>query len=72
MRWTTNLAEVMKRLTAVTVVLAGIGAVAGIFGMSEAGAAFDLRESAGFWVVTLAMVGLAAAAVIYLRRIRWI
>ncbi|CAN5729380.1 hypothetical protein BH24CHL5_BH24CHL5_02580 [soil metagenome] len=67
-----NLSEVMKRLTAVTVVLAGIGAVAGIFGMSEAGAAFDLRESAGFWVVTLAMVGLAAAAVIYLRRIRWI
>ena len=26
----------MKRLTGVTVILAGIGAVAGIFGMSEA------------------------------------
>ena len=31
----------MKRLTGVTVILAGIGAVAGIFGMSEAGAAFS-------------------------------
>ncbi len=29
----------MKRLTGVTVILAGIGAVAGIFGMSEAGTA---------------------------------
>ena len=31
-----NLSAIMKRLTGVTVVLAGIGAVAGIFGMSEA------------------------------------
>ena len=33
-----NLSTIMKRLTGVTVILAGIGAVAGIFGMSEAGA----------------------------------
>ena len=32
-----NLSRIMKRLTGVTVILAGIGAVAGIFGMSEAG-----------------------------------
>ena len=31
-----NLSTIMKRLTGVTVILAGIGAVAGIFGMSEA------------------------------------
>ena len=34
----------MKRLTGVTVILAGIGAVAGIFGMSEAGAALRRRR----------------------------
>ena len=34
-----NLSRIMKRLTGVTVILAGIGAVAGIFGMSEAGSA---------------------------------
>ena len=34
-----NLSVIMKRLTGVTVILAGIGAVAGIFGMSEAGTA---------------------------------
>ena len=32
-----NLSTIMKRLTGVTVILAGIGAVAGLFGMSEAG-----------------------------------
>ena len=35
-----DLSRIMKRLTGVTVILAGIGAVAGIFGMSEAGTAF--------------------------------
>jgi hypothetical protein len=39
-----NLSEIMKRLTAVTVVLAGIAAIGGIFGMSEAGTAFNLQE----------------------------
>ena len=36
-----NLSVIMKRLTGVTVILAGIGAVAGIFGMSEAGTALN-------------------------------
>jgi Mg2+ and Co2+ transporter CorA len=62
----------MKRLTGVTVILAGIGAVAGIFGMSEAGAAFSGGESAGFWIVTLAAVAVAAVAAVILRRIDWI
>ena len=34
-----NLSLIMKRLTGVTVILAGVGAVGGIFGMSEAGSA---------------------------------
>ncbi len=67
-----NLSAIMKRLTGVTVILAGIGAVAGIFGMSEAGAAFAGSESAGFWGVALATVLLAALAAFVLRRIDWI
>ena len=67
-----RLSEVMKRLTAVTVVLAGIGAIAGIFGMSEAVAAFDMPASFGFWLVTAATVGLAGGVAIYLRRIGWL
>ena len=39
-----NLSAIMKRLTGVTVILAGIGAVAGIFGMSEAGARASRTE----------------------------
>ena len=42
-----NLSAIMKRLTGVTVILAGVGAVAGIFGMSEAGATFDGAETRG-------------------------
>ncbi len=62
-----SLSVIMKRLTGVTVILAGIGAVAGIFGMSEANG-----EGGNFWLVT-GMIGLAAAgAVVYLRRIDWI
>ena len=67
-----NLSLIMKRLTGVTVILAGIGAFAGIFGMSEAGAAFSLREAPGFWIVTLGIVGLAVGLALMLRRIRWI
>ena len=48
-----DLSRIMKRLTGVTVILAGIGAVAGIFGMSEAGTAFAGAEAGGFWLVTL-------------------
>lgn len=67
-----NLSAIMKRLTGVTVILAGVGAIAGIFGMSEAGAAFQGLEAAGFLVVTTAIVVAAAAAAIILRRIDWI
>jgi magnesium transporter len=67
-----NLSETMKRLTGVTVILATIAAVGGIFGMSEAGAAFNFRESAGFWMVTVATILIAAAVGLYFRRRGWI
>ncbi|MGH2511859.1 MAG: CorA family divalent cation transporter [Candidatus Limnocylindrales bacterium] len=67
-----NLAVIMKRLTGVTVVLAGIAAVGGLFGMSEAGPVFSGQEHPGFWIVIAASVGLAALAVIVLRRIDWL
>ena len=62
-----NLSLIMKRLTGVTVILAGIGAVAGIFGMSEAAI-----EAGNFWIVTGAIVVAAGAAAVVLRRIGWI
>jgi magnesium transporter len=67
-----NLSIIMKRLTGVTVILAGIGAIAGVFGMSEAGTALGGAEAGGFWFVTAITVGLAATAAIVLRRIDWI
>jgi len=67
-----NLSVIMKRLTGVTVILAGIGAVAGIFGMSEAGAAFNGGEATGFWAVTAFVVGVAVVAAVVLHRIDWI
>jgi magnesium transporter len=67
-----NLSTIMKRLTGVTVILAGIGAIAGIFGMSEAGSAFAGVEAAGFWLVTIAVVAIAVGAAVVLRRIDWI
>ena len=67
-----DLSRIMKRLTGVTVILAGMGAVAGIFGMSEAGAAFSGAEAAGFWLVTAGVVVLAIVAAAFLRRIDWI
>jgi magnesium transporter len=67
-----NLSAIMKRLTGVTVILAGVGAVAGIFGMSEAGTAFAGGEALGFWLVTSATVVAAATAAVVLRRIDWI
>jgi magnesium transporter len=63
-----NLSEIMKRLTGVTVILATIGAIGGIFGMSEAGAAFNFTESWGFWAVTLAAILIALAFYVLLRR----
>ena len=67
-----NLSVIMKRLTGVTVILAGIGAVAGIFGMSEAGNALGGGEASGFWAITAVVVGTAAIAAVVLRRIDWI
>ena len=61
-----NLSVIMKRLTGVTVVLAGIGAVAGIFGMSEA------NHAGGFWPVTMAIALAAVVLLVFLRRIDWI
>jgi len=67
-----NLSVIMKRLTGVTVILAGIGAVAGIFGMSEAGTALGGGESAGFWAITAFVVAFATTAAVILRKIDWI
>jgi magnesium transporter len=67
-----NLSVIMKRLTGVTVIVAGVGAVAGIFGMSEAGSALAGGEASGFWVVTAVTVIAGAIAAVVLRRIGWI
>jgi magnesium transporter len=67
-----NLSLIMKRLTGVTVVLTGIAAIAGIFGMSEAGASFNGSEAIGFWVVTAVTIGLAFLMAFVLRRIGWV
>jgi magnesium transporter len=67
-----TLSVIMKRLTGVTVILAGIGAVAGIFGMSEAGAALAGAEHGGFWAITAVTVGVAVGAAVILRRAGWI
>ncbi len=67
-----NLSIIMKRLTGVTVILAGIGAVAGIFGMSEASNALSSGEGGGFWAVTAVVVMGAALTALFLRRIDWI
>jgi magnesium transporter len=67
-----SLSVIMKRLTGVTVILAGIGAVAGIFGMSEAATAINGGEGTGFWAITAVVVAAAAVAAVVLRRIDWI
>jgi len=67
-----NLSAIMKRLTGVTVILAGIGAVAGVFGMSEAASALTGGEGSGFYVIAAATVVAAVVAVFFLRRIDWI
>jgi magnesium transporter len=67
-----NLSTIMKRLTGVTVILAGIGAIAGVFGMSEATLAFANGEGSGFWAVALFIFGGAAVTAVVLRRIDWI
>jgi len=67
-----NLSVIMKRLTGVTVILAGIGAVAGIFGMSEATTALKGGEGSGFWAITAFVVAAAGVAALVLRKIDWI
>jgi magnesium transporter len=67
-----ELSQVMKRLTGVTVILAGIGAVAGLFGMSEAGPALVGREGSGFWLIVALTVAAAAVVAMILHRIDWI
>lgn len=67
-----NLSTIMKRLTGVTVILAGIGAIGGLFGMSEAASALSGAEGMGFYVI-LAVTALASiGAVWFLRRIDWL
>ncbi len=67
-----NLSLIMKRLTGVTVILAGVAAITGLFGMSEAGIVFANGERTGFWIVTLGIVLLAGVTAMVLRRIDWI
>jgi len=67
-----NLSVIMKRLTGVTVVLAGIAALGGLFGMSEAGPALAGQEASGFWIVVVASIALAIVAIGLLRRIDWL
>jgi magnesium transporter len=68
-----DLSAIMKRLTGVTVILAGVAAVTGIFGMSEAGLAVaGPGEHVGFWVVTAAVVLGAVVTALILRRLDWI
>lgn len=67
-----NLSTIMKRLTGVTVVLAGIGAIGGLFGMSEAAAALSGGEGIGFYLVLGLTVMGSLAAIWVLRRIDWL
>jgi magnesium transporter len=67
-----NLSVIMKRLTGVTVLLAGIGGLAGIFGMSESPAAFALTEGIGFWVVSGSIFAIAGIAAWVLHKRDWI
>jgi magnesium transporter len=67
-----NLSLIMKRLTGVTVVVAGIGAIGGIFGMSEAQFALRGDEGPGFWIVTASSLIIAGLATAVLRHIDWI
>jgi Mg2+ and Co2+ transporter CorA len=53
-------------------VLTGIAAIAGIFGMSEAGTALGGQEAGGFWLVSIITIVAALAMAAVLRRIGWI
>lgn len=67
-----NLSTIMKRLTGVTVILAGMGAIGGLFGMSEAASAISGNEGPGFYVILAGTVVASFVAVWFLRRIDWL
>jgi magnesium transporter len=67
-----NLSEIMKRLTAITAVLAGVGAAAGLFGMSEASSSLALPAPLGFWLVVAVVIAIGVVVFAYFRRIDWI
>lgn len=67
-----NLSTIMKRLTGVTVILAGIGAIGGLFGMSEAAGVLSGSVGIGFYVVLAGTVMAAVVAIWILRRINWL
>jgi magnesium transporter len=67
-----NLSTIMKRLTGVTVILAGIGAIGGLFGMSEAASALTGAEGPGFYLIVAVTILGAVAAVALLRKIDWL
>jgi magnesium transporter len=67
-----NLSTIMKRLTGVTVILAGIGAVGGLFGMSEAAGALAGTVGTGFYLIVGTTVVAAVAGVFLLKRIDWL
>jgi len=67
-----SLSDVMKRLTAITAVLAGVGAAAGLFGMSEAGSSLGLPLPLGFWLVAGVVVAIGVVVFVYFHHIDWI
>jgi len=67
-----NLSIIVKRLTGVTVLLAGIGAVGGVFGMSQATPALAGQEGLGFYLTVAVTILTAIAAAVYLKRINWL
>ncbi len=67
-----NLSVIMKRLTGVTFIVAGIGAVGGIFGMSQATPALAGQEGFGFWLIAAVTIVAAGLAAYMLRKIDWI
>ncbi len=67
-----NLSLIMKRLTGVTVIVSGVGAIGGLFGMSEAQFAFRLDEGPGFWIVLVGSLVIAGTVAAILRKIDWI
>ncbi|MEO8272462.1 MAG: magnesium transporter CorA family protein [Chloroflexota bacterium] len=67
-----NLSTIMKRLTGVTVILAGVGAIGGVFGMSEAASALSGAEGQGFYIILFGTLLAALGGVWFLRRIDWL